>query len=106
MVSGVSGCVFVGQSLPQLEEGTLSPSFDSQAGSFSSRICQAGIFQNFLCDYTENKTFSSPLRSSLTSSESGNSPLDLTSTIPSEPQGKNILQKVWLVYTYPVPINH
>ena len=56
-------------SLPHLEEGTLSSSIDPQAGSFSSRNCQAGIFHHFLCEYTESRTFSSTLRSSLMSSE-------------------------------------
>ena len=55
-------------SLSHLEEGTLNSSIDPQAGSFSSRNCQAGIFHKFLCDYTESRTFSSTLRSSLTSS--------------------------------------
>ena len=56
-------------SLPFLEEGTLSSSFDSEAGSFSSRNCQAGIFHKFLCDYTESRNFCSTLRSSPTSSK-------------------------------------
>ena len=56
-------------SLLHLEEETLTSSIDPQAGSFSSRNCQAGIFHKFLCDYTESRIFSSTLRSSLMSSE-------------------------------------
>ena len=56
-------------SLPYLEEGTLSSSINPQAGSFSSRNCHSGIFHKLLCDYTESRTFSSKLRSSLMSSE-------------------------------------
>ena len=52
-----------------LEEGILSSNIDPQAGSFSSRNCQAGIFHKFLCDYIKSRTFSSTLRSSLMSSE-------------------------------------
>ena len=56
-------------SLSHFKEGTLSSSLDLQAGSLSSRNCQAGIFYKFLCDYTIGRTFSSILRSSLTFSE-------------------------------------
>ena len=56
-------------SLSHLEEGTLSSSIDLQAGSFSARNCQVGIFHKFLYDYTKSRTFSSTVRSSLTSSE-------------------------------------
>ena len=56
-------------SLPTLEEGTWSSSFDSHAGSFSTRNFQAGIFHDLLCDYTKSRTFSSTLRSSPRSAE-------------------------------------
>ena len=56
-------------SLPTLEEGTLSSSFDSHASIFSTRNCQASIFHDFCCVYTGSRTFSSTLRSSPSSSE-------------------------------------
>ena len=79
-------------SLLYLEQGTLSSSIDPQAGSFSSRNCQAGIFHTFLCDYTESRTFSSTLRHSLTSSE-----------VPTHP---NLLLTISLISTWPVLIYH
>ena len=56
-------------SLSHFKEGTLSSSLDIQIGSLYLRNCQTGIFYKFLCDYTMSRTFSSILRSSLTSSE-------------------------------------